>query len=127
MDFDKYIVLVQHPATFSKEEFGYYKSKAEIDEAPMSADGRRAAMAGLDAAYKSAKEKVRQAYQKEVAKIRSQFEEDVEVDLGFSHYSEKAKKAIHAKAWEDGHAYGYGEVYNCYPDILEFAEAILNQ
>ena len=34
--------------------------------------------------------------------------------------------AIYAKAWKDGHAFGYSEVLSHFSDLVEFVEGILS-
>lgn len=65
----------------------------------------------------------RLAWRIEENRLRAMFEKDAELEFGFSELPEKAKQKIHEMAWSEGHACGYSEVMNCYPDLVELAMA----
>lgn len=63
----------------------------------------------------------RDAYRDKEKELRALFEKDAEAAFGFAHLPERLRKLIHAKAWEDGHAFGYSEVWIQYHELVEIA------
>lgn len=51
----------------------------------------------------------------------AEFESAMEVYYSFSKLSSKTKALIHSLAYEMGHEYGYGEIFNHYPELVELA------
>lgn len=51
----------------------------------------------------------------------AEFERAMEVYYSFSKLSPKTKALIHSLAYEMGHEYGYGEIFNHYPELVELA------
>lgn len=71
-------------------------------------------------------DKLMKAYNEADSAARNQFELDCEEEFGFSKLSPKIKSALHAKAWSDGHSYGYSEVKNQYYDLVELVETVIS-
>jgi len=69
------------------------------------------------AADKEAYVAARQAYNEETAALTSKLKADLEAEHGLVGHP-KADK-VWAKAWEDGHSSGYGEVASIYDDLAE--------
>ena len=51
----------------------------------------------------------------------AEFEESMEVYYCFQKLSPKTKALIHSLAYEMGHQFGYAEVFNHYPELVELA------
>jgi hypothetical protein len=51
----------------------------------------------------------------------TQFENDMEVYYSFQKLSPKTRSLIHNLAYQIGHEYGYSEIFNHYPELVELA------
>ena len=60
-------------------------------------------------------------YDKNPAKAFGSFEDDMEVYYCFQKLSPKTKALIHSLAYDLGHEYGYSEIFNHYPELVELA------
>lgn len=45
-------------------------------------------------------------------------------DLGYSDWSEKKKDIVFSRAWDEGHSYGFNEVFNCLSDLIDFVNEL---
>lgn len=55
----------------------------------------------------------RKAYRETFAKIESQFWNDLYADLGWDKLPKEVASEKASAAWEQGHSFGYNEVYLC--------------
>lgn len=62
--------------------------------------------------------KEREKYHVEYMRLDALFWSDMREEFGFKK-NDKFCEALMAKAWDDGHAYGYSEVYNKLLDLSE--------
>ena len=67
----------------------------------------------------------RNKYSNESARLHELFEQDMVDEFNLLQFPFSIIRKIHDVAWEKGHSGGYAEVYNCYFDIVEFAEFIM--
>lgn len=72
------------------------------------------------------------AYEQAIAERRAISEKRLEeyraglpVENGIEHLPKAIEQRIYGKAYEDGHAYGYGEIATHYADIAEFTLDII--
>jgi hypothetical protein len=61
----------------------------------------------------------RQAYQDDVAKLETQFRNDIEAEYYMETFSQAVRDKIYAMAWDCGHASGYSEVLNEYDYLYD--------
>jgi hypothetical protein len=66
---------------------------------------------------------LRTKYVEETRRLEGLFYNDICEDFGLDPNSAKSRK-IYAKAYEDGHAYGYSEIYSHFQDLLDFVESL---
>lgn len=62
----------------------------------------------------------RAAYNAETQRIHAQFKQDLFADLGIENHPLRNK--LFSKAWDDGHANGFAEVYNCALNLVDLIE-----
>ena len=67
----------------------------------------------------------RQKYAELEGQKRELFRNDMEEEFELSRFPLTIISLIHAKAYENGHSSGYSEIRNCYYDIIEFVEQIV--
>lgn len=67
----------------------------------------------------------RNKYSDESASLHALFEQDMVEEFNLLQFPFSIIRKIHDVAWEKGHSGGYAEVYNCYYDIVDFAEYIM--
>lgn len=96
---------------------------ALVDSTPMTAAAREEAVASIHFDATETLRKLRDAYREKDAELHRLFKNDAEDEFGLADLPTKAKEAIHAKAWADGHSSGYYEVWNQYYDLAEIALA----
>ena len=65
-------------------------------------------------------QQARMEYGAEDRRIAEQFKADLFETLGISRHPMREK--LYSKAWSDGHASGYQEVFNCAQDLVELIE-----
>jgi len=65
---------------------------------------------------------LRDAYMAESRRISDRFKTDALTEVGLSDHSKR--DLIYEKAWADGHAYGYSEVFNCLGELADFVKAL---
>lgn len=56
--------------------------------------------------------------------LKQEFWDDARVELGCQYFADPVWEICCNKAWEDGHAYGYSEVYQELVEIVEFLEQV---
>lgn len=59
------------------------------------------------------------------AKRLEEYRAGLPAEYGIAHLPEAIEERIYGKAYEDGHAYGYGEIANYYCDLAEFTLDII--
>ena len=62
-----------------------------------------------------------QAHKEKTRQLEDQFKADLEAEFGVENNPKKDK--LYEKAWDRGHAYGLGDVYIAYADLVELIEA----
>ncbi|AGS80939.1 hypothetical protein [Caulobacter phage Cr30] len=67
--------------------------------------------------YKGGDNQIRQAYRDENYRLEQIFKQDLEEE--FDVQNNPKKDLLFSKAWEQGHAYGFNEVYNHYIDLVD--------
>lgn len=65
----------------------------------------------------------RSEYRHETARLKHLFYEDLCEEFGLPAASKRSTK-IFEKAWEDGHAYGFSEVYGKFSNLVEFLDSL---
>ena len=99
--------------------FGYeaqkaYRDKivAEIDNAPLTAADRRAAMDGVKKRVRDYITEMNKPYHAEMRQLQDEFWKDAQRELGYCEWLDNnGVSIIESKAWEQGHAGGLSEVY----------------
>jgi hypothetical protein len=62
------------------------------------------------------------AYRKDEARLINEFTNDLFEDYGVSDHP--GRHVMFSEAWERGHSAGFGEVYNCFSNILDFVKRV---
>ena len=123
-DFDYY-----NKPTAEYPDINEYKReyRIAIEAAAMTTAERKEALDGISKKARAWFEKESKPYRDEQARLDSEFWDDCRKDLGYREFlSEKASDAVESKAWEDGHANGYSEVYCHLCDLVELARKIVS-
>lgn len=64
------------------------------------------------------KDAKRAVYNAESCRLNAKFEEDALAEVGLANHPKKS--LIFSRAYADGHAYGYSEVFNKLQDLADF-------
>jgi hypothetical protein len=64
-------------------------------------------------------------YRNNTNNLQQEFWDDARVELGCQSYTTSVWELCCNKAWVDGHAYGYSEVYQELTEIVEFVDQVL--
>jgi hypothetical protein len=67
---------------------------------------------------------VNAAYQADSNRLADEFRRDLEAEYGTDELPESVRDATYRRAYEEGHAYGFSEIANCYIDIAEHTLAV---
>lgn len=67
----------------------------------------------------------RQKYAELEVKKQELFRKDIEEEFELYRFPSTIISLIHSKAYDKGHSGGYSEIRNCYYDIVEFVEQIV--
>jgi hypothetical protein len=113
--------------------FGYHEEKAykenliaEINNKPLTADQREKE---LDAVKQQVREHVREQnkpYNIAKGALDQEFWADAKSELGYESFLTTAGvEFLESKAYEDGHAYGFPDIFSKLSDLVEFAEKII--
>lgn len=119
----KYYSTPVFPYCGFKEEQEYReKIIAEINDVPMTASEREAALKEVTARVRKYRQEQNKPYKEAQAKLDQEFWQDARDELGYAEFlSAEGVSAIEAKAWEDGHISGYSEVYSHLADLVDLA------
>lgn len=86
----------------------------EPDEPPSFDDKVRMGYYTTKLPYGERHSPERAAHNDENSRLYDEFRRDVAIDAGTDDLPQEVRDALFAKAWDDGHAYGYSEVSICY-------------
>ena len=125
MNFDKYKNTKSLRLSPEQEEF-YKNAHKELDEIPLTVKDREGRVEQLKEDGIEALNDVRKAYREETTRLEELFRTDVEDVLFPDGLPDVVKTEIHSLAWEEGHSYGFQEVYGCYDKYLDLAELCVN-
>lgn len=125
------------------KDFDYYKTTktpwprqkdiireliSELDNIPMTKSERLEKE--IEAAQRGEilyKEKFKE-YQLESNKLKDEFWRDCREELGYDSFlTKRGCEILESKAWEDGHSYGFSEVYNHLCELSDFADQIIEE
>lgn len=97
-----------------------------IDAAAMTSAERKEALDGINKKAREWFDIAAKPYRDEQSRLDGEFWDDCRNELGYREFlSEKAWNAIESKAWDDGHAGGYSDVYFHLCDLVELARKII--
>lgn len=125
------------------KDFEYYKNvgvellreKGLLADAIALLDNVPMTKAEREKAENQAKEEVKEIYKKNRAEyskaeqsLTDEFWKDCRKELNYGSYlTDKGCSLLESKAWEDGHAYGFSEVYNHLVDLDELIYTIKDE
>lgn len=111
MDFDKYENKYPY---FSYEAERQYKEKLieEINNTVASGKEIQEMLANVPNKVKELRKKEEAKYANEGNRLYLLFREDALEEAGLTYLPEDFQGRLFDKAWEDGHSYGYSEVFN---------------
>jgi hypothetical protein len=70
------------------------------------------------------KQRMKKEYRQAEGRIRDDFRKACEEEFGTSKWPKEARDKVWQKAWEDGHAHGYSEIYDEYSEVADFARSM---
>lgn len=100
--------------------------QAELDEKPLSKAARVEAEKAIKPQARAWFAEQVKPYNQEKARLSTMFWEDAREDLGYAHWNEGQINAVEGKAYDDGHAYGFSEIYSKLVDLVEFVKQFLS-
>jgi hypothetical protein len=115
------------PTAEYPDTYAYKKQlRAEIDALEMTAEERRKAIDGIGKKARAWFDVAAKPYLDEQSRLDAEFWDDCRKELKYREFlNPKACDAIETKAWDDGHAHGYSEVYLCLCDLIALARKII--
>lgn len=118
MDYQKYVNEKEYPSQKSKDDF-MSSRLTEMYDVPMTRREYDYAVGNLVNEASDYMQRLQAEYQAREAEIQVQFRTDAEVEHGFGNLPVKLKSKLHEMAWDNGHAYGYEEIFARYYDLVE--------
>lgn len=99
--------------------------KKQIDATPMTAEERRHAIADLGARARRIIDEKNKPYNEQQAALDAEFWRDAREEIGYGEsLNEKQIGVIERKAWSDGHAHGYCEVFIHLQELSDFLDLL---
>lgn len=121
-------------------EFNYYRTnkyeyhdpytikrrlKKELDEKPLTVEDRKKQESELQSIATAESRKLNQPYYAEQRRLDDEFWADAREEIGYCGYlDEKGVQILEHRAYEDGHSYGYPEIYSKLVDLEQFIDEI---
>lgn len=104
----------------------YVKERmSALDDIPMTKSQRTKAEKDLEEEAKKYYQEQRQIYDDSLAAALQDFWNDARNDLGYDSFlDEDGMNKIESKAWENGHSYGYSEVFSHLEDLVSLMRDI---
>ena len=117
---------------YSTSSHGYHDSysikkelKKELDETSLTVEQRKAREAELSKIAMDKAAELNRPYNQEKRRLDMEFWADAREELGYCGYLDaKGVELLEAKAYEDGHSYGYPEIYSKLVDLEQFLSEI---
>ena len=122
------------------KEFDYYKTNPheypnrfeyrkklidEIDNTPLTKDQRKAELDKVDERVREWFKEAVKPHSTEASRLESEFWQDCRDDLGYPSYLDEAGVGIiEHEAYEEGHAYGFSQVFSELEKLDEFLTKI---
>ena len=91
----------------------------EIDNQPLTRPQYDAAINKIKDDIRALKKKHRDEQAEKTGKLIDEFRKDCEFEFGFENLPDKIKGKLHWMAYDDGHAWGFSSIANCYSDLVE--------
>jgi len=125
------------------KSFGYYKQTnlpyfgrfdsdygkkliKEINDSSMTSQERIDALNGVDVKVRDYCKELNKPYNDAKDRLEAEFWKDAREDLGYTDFlNEVGVSTLESKAWEDGHAYGFHDVYLHLSELTDFARKII--
>lgn len=105
----------------------YMKERmSALDDIPMTKSQREKAEKDLAEEAQKHYQERRQIYKDSLSAALQEFWNDAREELGYDAFLDaEGMQMIEGKAWEDGHSYGYSEVFSHLKDLSELVRQLL--
>lgn len=117
-DFDKYRNTLRHPGKALRDEL-WQQHKERIDNTPLTAKDRAAAVSEAEKAVDEAIKAAKDAYAAESELLDELFWHDFDTENGADILPADIKAKLHSYVYAEWHSGGYHEMWNCGGDITE--------
>lgn len=121
-DFDYYKTNIhEYPNRFE------YRKKLidEIDNTPLTKEQHKVELDKVDGKVRDWFKEAMKPHSAEASKLDREFWADCREELGYDKYlNETGVAMLERQAYEDGHAYGYSEVFSKLQDLEQFVDEI---
>ena len=122
---DQYKPKEEYPNRNSVVSEYVVERMSALDDIPMTKSQRTKAEKDLEEEAKKYYQEQRQIYHNSLAAARQDFWNDARNDLGYDVFlDEEGMQIIEYKAWEDGHSYGYSEVFSRLKDLSDLVRRL---
>lgn len=125
------------------KDFDYYRYRADevlpslsekkreliydIDQQRLTAEERRVALADAPIKARAWFNEAIKPYREAERKLQEEFWADCREDLGYDKFlGPKGVAALEGKAWEDGHAHGFYDVYNHLSELCDLVVVLFS-
>ena len=121
-DFDYYRVPNEHYWGYEAKKAFTEALKESINSTPLTAAEREEKLKEVPSLVREEEAKVNKTPRERQAALTEEFWDDARAELG--DYPAAAWEIIRSEAYEQGHAYGYSEVYSKLIDITSFVDRL---
>jgi len=119
---DYYRVSNEHYWGYKAREAFRTALKESINSTPLTAAEREEKLKEIPSLVREEEAKVNEAPRERQSQLTEEFWDDCRAELG--DYPAAAWEIIRSEAYEQGHSYGYSEVYSKLTDITSFVDRI---